>query len=279
MDDLINEMCYLLRGMESSEPVVTRKRSLGCLSITALTAAAALIVIGIVAVRVLNSSTGIIKSGFQLIGDLPTKFQNQHITETFRESLTQIDSSNGDILELATLESEETITKFDMRTLFNDVIYLGTSVAEIKVPAVYRYHLRLSDDWRLETKGNVVTVIAPIIRPSLPPAIRTEKMEKKSESGWLRFNREENLAELEKSLTPTLEKRAASPGKIKQVRDASRRSVAEFVRNWLLREDQWRESRLGAIVVVFADEPEASDSTKREVLPAVSTFAPEAKLQ
>jgi hypothetical protein len=114
----------------------------------------------------------------QVLSELPIKFQSQHITETFRESLTRIDSTNGDVLELATLESDETITKFDMRTLFNDVIYLGTSVAEIKVPAVYRYHLKLSDDWKLETNGNVVTVVAPVIRPSQPPAIRTEKMEK-----------------------------------------------------------------------------------------------------
>lgn len=264
--------------MESSEPVVTRKRSLGCLSIAALTAVAALIILGIVAVKFLSSSTGLIKSGMQVLSELPIKFQSQHITETFRESLTRIDSSNGDILELATLESDETITKFDMRTLFNDVIYLGTSVAEIKVPAVYRYHLKLSDDWKLETNGNVVTVVAPVIRPSQPPAIRTEKMEKKSESGWLRFNREENLAELEKSVTPTLEKRAASPGKIKQVREASRKSVAEFVKNWLMREDLWKDSRLGAIVVVFADEPEAKDAEKRLSLPASATVIPEAKL-
>lgn len=266
--------------MESSEPVVTRKKSFGCLATAALTVVAALIILGIVAVNFLNSSTGLIKSGMKALSELPVKFQSQHITETFRESLIQIDSTNGDVLELAVLESDETITKFDMRTLFNDAIYLGTSVAEIKVPAVYRYHLKLSDDWKLETTGNVVTVVAPVIRPSLPPAIRTDKMEKKSESGWLRFNREENLAELEKSVTPTLEKRAASPGKIKQVREASRKSVAEFVKNWLLREDQWNEDRLGAIVVVFADEPEAKDAVKRLSFPASATIGPEAtKLQ
>lgn len=248
--------------MESSPPTASSRKRPGCLTTLALTMLAALIIAGIVGWKFLDASSGFAKSGLSFLKGLPEKFQAQHITQTFRESVTRIDSSHGDILELATMESDETISKYDMKTMFNDVVYLGTTESEIRVPAVYRFHLKLSDDWKLSTNGNVVTVIAPIIRPSLPPAIRTERMEKRSESGWLRFNKEENLAALEKSLTPTLERRAGSPGKIKQVREVCRKSVAEFVKNWLLKEQQWKPDGLAAIVVVFADEPEARDLAK-----------------
>lgn len=251
-------------------PAAPRRR--GCFSTFALTLVAVVCVIGIVAWKVLDSSFGIFKDGLSLLSELPARFQSQHITQTFRESVSRIDSTRGDILELATMESVETISKFDMKTALNDLLYLGTTVSEIKTPVVYRYHLRLSDEWRLSTSGNVVTVIAPVIRPSLPPAIRTDGMEKKSESGWLRFNADQNLAALERSLTPTLELRAGSPGKINKVREASRKSVAEFVKNWLIKEQQWKKDGLAAIVVVFADESEARDIAKQKAMQATMSL-------
>ena len=254
--------------MESPATDTPTPKKPGCLGTLALTTIAALIIAGIVGWKFIEASSHTADRGLSLLESLPEKFQAQHITQTFRESVTRIEPTRGDVLELVTLESDETISKYDMKTLFNDLVYLGTTVSEIKVPAVYRYHLKISDDWRISTNGNVITVVAPVIRPSLPPAIRTEKMEKKSESGWLRFNKEENLAELERSLTPTLEQRAGSPGKIKQVREASRKSVAEFVKNWLLKEQQWKQDGFAAIVVVFADEPEAKDFAKAKALPA-----------
>jgi hypothetical protein len=41
------------------------------------------------------------------------------------------------------------------------------------------------------------------------------------------------------------------------VRDTARRRVAEFVRDWLLREGQWRDGRFTAVTVTF--EGEAKD--------------------
>ena len=249
-----------LTSPESPPPTARgNRRGPGCFSTLCLTLLAALLILGIIGWKFLDVSLAGLRNGFGLLGGLPEKFQAHRVTETFRESLTRITPTNGDVLELAVVESDETITKFDMKTLFNDTVYLGTTISEIRVPAVYRYHLKLSDEWKLTTSGNVLTVIAPVIRPSLPPAIRTERMEKKSESGWLRFNADENLAELEKNVTPTLERRAGSPGKIKQASEACRKSVAEFVKNWLLKEGQWKQNSIAAIVVIFADEPAAKN--------------------
>jgi len=204
---------------------------------------------------------------------LAEHFQKQSITEMFRENVKRIASTNGDVLELATLETEETVTKFDTKTLFNETVYLGTTVSEIRSMVVYRYHLKLSDEWNLTVENGRCVVISPSIRPSLPPAIRTDTMEKKSEAGWLRFNAAENLAALEKGFTPLLERRAAVPSKIRAVREASRQSVAKFVQQWVLKEQkEVEQGGIREIVVVFPDEPAASNAAEALKLPATLTL-------
>lgn len=190
---------------------------------------------------------------------LAEHFQKRSISESFRENVKRIASTQGDVLELATLDTEETVTKYDTKTLFNDAIYLGTTVAEIRVMVVYRYHLKLSDEWNLKVENGRCVVVAPAIRPSLPPAIRTDTIEKKSEAGWLRFNASENLAQLEKEMTSILERRAGVPGKLKHVREASRLSVAKFVKHWVLKEHK-EQGEIRDIVVIFSDEPAAASA-------------------
>ena len=175
------------------------------------------------------------------------------ITESFRETIRKVTGTKGDILELATLEADETFTRMDARTTAWNLVYLGTTISEIRAPAVYRYHLKLSDDWQVTQNGDTCLVVAPIIRPSLPPAIRTDKMEKKSEAGWARFNAAQNLNELEKSITPMLERRAGNTTHISQVREPARKAVAEFVKTWALNTKS-PTTQIRHIVVVFADE-------------------------
>ena len=195
-----------------------------------------------------------IKSGALWLRDLTGHLTHQQITETFRQSVTEIISTNGDILEVAMMQTDETLTKVDMKTAFNDLLNLGTTLSEIRAPVVYRYHVRLSDPWQVSVDHGVCTVLAPALRPSLPPAIRTEGMEKKSEAGWLRFNAAENLAALEKGLTPALEKRAGDAAHLHLIRESARKSVAEFVKNWLLNSSAQRAEPIRTITVIFPDE-------------------------
>ncbi|MCB1277392.1 hypothetical protein [Prosthecobacter sp.] len=242
-------------------PNAAPRRGPGCFTTLLLTLFAVMIVGGVVIWKVVDSGFG--------MKWLKEHFQKQTITETFRESVKRIASTQGDVLELATLESEETVTKFDTKSLFNDVVYLGTTVSEIRAMVVYRYHLKLSDDWNLRVENGRCVVIAPVVRPSLPPAIRSETVEKKSEAGWLRFNASENLAELEKGMTSILEQRASTPGKLRHVREACRESVAKFVQHWVLREQKLHEQEgIREIVVIFPDEPAAKDAAESRKLPA-----------
>lgn len=186
------------------------------------------------------------------------KFQSGKITQTFISALPQLVSSDGGRLEVATLEQVETLRAEDERSLFWDRLPLGKTISEVRVPVTYRYHLELKDPWKIEISGQTCIVLAPPIRPSLPPALHTDRLERRSEAGWGRFNAREQMEALEKNLTPTLSEFAADPRRMALAREASRRAVAEFVRNWLLKEDHWRADRFRTIRVLFADEASIS---------------------
>ncbi len=181
-------------------------------------------------------------------------FLSADITETFLASIPEVATSGSGLLEVATAEITETFTRSDERRIFWDSVSLGTTVTEIQVPVTYRYHPRLDDPWRVEVSGQTCLVFAPPIRPTQPPAIHTDRMTRRAQEDWLRFDAAEQLEALHKSITPRLAARAAGGKHIALVREPSRRTVAEFVRAWLLREDQWRSDRFHSIQVVFADE-------------------------
>lgn len=236
---------------EPSSPTTARSApSVGCLRWFAVTAVLLALVLGIISLFFFSA----LKEAAVWVSELPKKLVQSEIETSFRESITKITSTNGDILEVATLETNETVTRYDMKTAFNEMVYLGTTVSEIRTPVVYRYHIKLTDPWQLSVHDNQCIVRAPAMRPSPPPAVRTDGIEKKSEAGWLRFNAAENLAALEKSLTPTLERRAGNKVHLDSIREAARKSVAEFVKKWLLQEETASAASIRSITIVFPDD-------------------------
>lgn len=185
-------------------------------------------------------------------------FETVSITREFTDYVPTVGRADG-ILETATSSVPETFTQSDSAWLFN-IIPLGTTVSEIRVPAVYRYHIQLFDPWKLVIRGQVCIVLAPQFQPSLPPAIVTGEMEKSASDGWLRFNKDDDLTNLEKGITDELDKRANDKLHRDFVREACRQSVAGFVRTWLMKEDYWREDRFHQVVVLFPDEAPANAS-------------------
>jgi hypothetical protein len=154
-------------------------------------------------------------------------------------------------LELATAVFNETFTrKSDLSTCWG-MIDLGTSTVQVQAPVTYRYHLCLRDRWHLELKHRRLIVHAPPIKPSLPPAIHTDRMECLAVRGWGRGSTSSLLTELQQSLTPTLNQYAGDARHLELVRPQCRASVAEFVQLWLEREGQ---ARITDIRVVFTDE-------------------------
>ncbi len=182
------------------------------------------------------------------------RFKSGTITTTFVAALPQLAPDDGLKLELAAFEATEVFSRSDERRVMFDLVSLGTTVTEIRVPVTYRYHLRLDEPWHLDVRDHACLVQAPPIRPTLPPALHSDRMEKRISSGWLRFDDAEQMAALEYSLTPAFSARARNSRHLELVREICRQRVAEFVRGWLLTENHWRRDRFSSVTVVFADE-------------------------
>jgi len=193
-------------------------------------------------------------------------FQQAKITETFIESLPEISDAGEGRLEVATLENTKVFKRTNTRTILWNKINLGTTVTEIRVPATFRYHIDLSAEWKIEVRDQQCIVIAPMLLPTTPVAIHTDKIEKRSENGWARFNADEQMDGLMQSITPRLTSHASSDSHLNLVREHARKTVAEFVRQWLMKEDHWREDRFRTVTVIFAEEAEADDFPAKPTL-------------
>lgn len=184
------------------------------------------------------------------------KFHSGTITQTFTSELAVFQTLKTGNLEVALTEPVmESFRRSDQRKVLWDWISLGETVSEVRVPATYRYHVQLDGPWKLDVVDGLCIVIAPPVQPSLPIAIHTDRMEKKTSSGWARFDKHENLAELERTITPTLEGKARDLHHLQEARDKARSTIAAFVKAWLISEAHWQKGRFTSIIVAFPDEP------------------------
>jgi hypothetical protein len=201
------------------------------------------------------------------VGRMVSKFNQGTISQTFVAALPTLARTPGGILELAALSVTEIFSRADQKTTAWGWINLGTTVTEIKVPVTYRYHLRLYDPWVLTVSNHVCVVYAPGLRATRPPAIHTDRLEKRADAGWLRFDSVAQLDDLERSITPTLNLYAPDARHIALVKEECRKTLAEFVRAWLLHENQWSDDRFHTIKVIFPDE---KDRPADQVSPTIT---------
>lgn len=180
-------------------------------------------------------------------------FFSGDVTQRFLSSIPEIRSPGTASLELAVAETTETLSRVDERRVAWDLVDLGRTTVEIRVPVTWRYHVPLSGPWKATIEDGVMTVEAPALRPSLPPAIHTDRLERRVEADWLRFDGPERLAELESQLTPLLTRRAADWRHVALAREPARRALGDAARAWLAAEGGAEAVR--AVVVRFADEP------------------------
>ena len=201
----------------------------------------------------------IARQGMSAVGEtvveIANVFKPTEIVTTFNEwRELNATATDGNILEVATAESTERFTRTTNVAMFGKVLPLTTTVSEITVPATYRFHIDLNDEWNVLAEGNRFLVQAPAVRPSLPVAFESDGVQKKTQSGWARWDGAEHLAALEREVTGKLAERAQEPATIEKIREEGRTAVAQFVRKWLLNEDAWGKGRFEEIVVVFAGE-------------------------
>ena len=202
------------------------------------------------------------------------KVDNAAIERDFIASIPTIFRTPGGNLELAGLNATETFISSDTAKMpfLNMNIPGATTTVIITVPVVYRYYVPLRDQWDITVQENACIIIAPELRPMLPPAIQSENMQIKTIEGPLAFDGAEKQAKLLQSLTPQLEANARDSTKIKLVREEARKTVAEFIQAWLLQRGDWGEQKIERLQVYFRGEspnnvglrPEPIETTREE---------------
>lgn len=159
----------------------------------------------------------------------------------------------GGLLEVSTIAAEERFDSTTQHTVLG--VPVGRTIAQIRVPAVYRYHIPLAKEWNLRLTGDAMVVVAPPVRPSLPVAIDTGRLESFSAGLWSPFTGADAVAALQHSITAQLAAKAGSPPLIALQRESARKTVAEFVEKWVVAQPRWQATKSPTIFVFFADEP------------------------
>jgi hypothetical protein len=198
-------------------------------------------------------------------GKVTEGFFTTEVKATAEEILLAIGRTHGDVLEVASpLTTIEIFHREDNRYAAWGWVYLGTTTSEIKVPATYRFHIKLSELHHARIEEGVLSITVKSIHPSLPVAFDTAAMEKKTDGTWLRFDASAQLAELERSLTPALEKRALE--QLGNIREVARKDVEEFVQKWIVETHPERRLEVKAVKILFEGE-ESSAATKPALMP------------
>jgi len=161
--------------------------------------------------------------------------------------------TRGGLLEVSMITSEE---RFDSTT--NHTILgmpVGQTVAQIRVPATYRYHIPLAKDWTLRSTDDTLIVVAPPVRPSLPVAIDTSKLQSFSSGIWSPMAGPGAIASLQQSITASLGAKAGTTQLFELQRETARKTVSEFVQKWVVEQARWKGAKVPVVLVFFADEP------------------------
>jgi hypothetical protein len=161
----------------------------------------------------------------------------------------------GGRLEVASVTVYERFRREDVKTLLGvELPLLGTTETWLQLRTVYRYHIEMQKAWPIERSGDAWVVRAGPVRPSLPVAFDTRDLQHHTRQGWARFNATESSVELLRGISPQLETRAESPAYRQLAADAGRKTVAEFVRTWLLRERHATNPAKARVIVLYPGE-------------------------
>lgn len=161
----------------------------------------------------------------------------------------------GGRLEVASVTVYERFRREDVKNLLGvELPILGTTETHLQLRTVYRYHIEMQRAWPIERHGDAWVVRAGEVRPSLPVAFDTRDLQHHTREGWARFNATGSTVELLRGITPQLESRAQSPAYRQLAADAGRRTVAEFVRTWLLKEKHATDPARARVIVLYPGE-------------------------
>jgi hypothetical protein len=182
-------------------------------------------------------------------------------TAEWRADPPDVERTPGGLLETATLRMAEDFYGSDP-TRFRDP-GAARPVSHVQVMATYSYGVPMDDQaWAVVTRGQTTVVVAPYLRPSLPVEVDAATWRERTADGWTGVARRD-LEVLHRAWAADLEDRAKYVKRVSLAREASRRSIAEFVDKWLVaRDPAWRPGAFTAVKVYFLNELDTDLSTE-----------------
>jgi hypothetical protein len=180
--------------------------------------------------------------------------------------LTTSHTSTSSELEIGRVTSTDKlgpllVAKQDLDLKFTNVdeAIFGTSTAEVRAHGQAFYYVPLLGPqaaWKIETREknglHVCVVHAPALRVLTPVNIDTRSLQVRTDTGALRTNRQEMTEAALGDITPRLNHEALVHEVA--VRAAARKTIAAFVKAWLLADGNWGPDHLNAIQVLFPGE-------------------------
>ena len=159
--------------------------------------------------------------------------------------------SPGGLLQTATIEAEEALDATVSHRFLG--MKIGKTTPRVRVRAFYHYHVKLDPEWRVVRRGNVITALAPPLTPTLPIAVDTATIEKAVAGTWLLvpITGDDDVEALERTITAKLGRKATSDEYKQRALEESRKTIAEFIRNWAVHSGQ----DVGSVRVLFEGEP------------------------
>jgi hypothetical protein len=161
--------------------------------------------------------------------------------------------TKGGLLAVSTIKAPESFHATADHTVLG--VPVGQTTTQIRVLAVYGYHVELAPEWKVTRRDKTLIVIAPRVKPTLPVAIDTTRLERYASGAWVLFTGPAELDRLQRSISQTLAAKAALPSYIQFQREAARATVTEFVNKWLLSQERFKPASDYKVRVFFADEP------------------------
>lgn len=175
------------------------------------------------------------------------------VTQSPAADQFEVIRTKGGLLAVSTIKAPE----FFQATADHQVlgVPVGQTTSQIRVSALYSYHVELAPEWKVTLRDKTFIVIAPRVKPTLPVAIDTAKLERYASGTWSLFTGAGELDRLQSSISASLAKKATLPSYIQFQREAARTTVTEFVTKWLLGQQRWQPASDYKVQVFFADEP------------------------
>ena len=150
----------------------------------------------------------------------------EDIEYRFHTYATQLTGKQS--LYVAKLEQQESIE----RTSYAKILWvnLPPMIVKVDVPVEYNYYVNLSSGWSFKAFGEGLIVKVPELSSSTP-AINIAKLKMTIEKGGLLRNEKQALEKMTHELPGLLVDRSIENRKL--VREQARKSIEDFIRNWI----------------------------------------------